>query len=172
MQRENDLRFQFFIFSFLFCRPLQGLSITKPNHACSLWQMHQNLTLHLVRFLLCVLKFLHLFRQTESTTIDQWFLSRRLSYCHSMFVNVRFVSPVTKSLKNTPDYKNWMCQGHYFLSNGKQNTRRKKNKIHLSFLLMILYLNNDVIISVISSPFVSCPMSVSFLKQYFVPKEN
>lgn len=35
-QRENVLRFQFFIFSFMFSRSLQGLSIMKPNHALSL----------------------------------------------------------------------------------------------------------------------------------------
>jgi len=36
MQRENVLRFQLFIFSFMFSGSLQGLSIMKPNHALSL----------------------------------------------------------------------------------------------------------------------------------------
>lgn len=36
MRREDVLGFQFFIFSFIFSRSLQGLSIMKPNHALSL----------------------------------------------------------------------------------------------------------------------------------------
>lgn len=69
MRREDVLRFQFFIFSSIFPDRYKVCQVwSQIMH--SLWQMHQGLTPLLVTFHLCVLKFLHLFRQTESITID------------------------------------------------------------------------------------------------------
>lgn len=110
-----------------------------------LWQMHQSLISYVVRFHLCVLK-LHLFRQPESIIIDYYslILSRSLSDWNNMFVNLSeaYVTSTEILVRYYGLYK-WNVSHNYFylfiLSDERHNER---TKIHVDFLLMILYSNN------------------------------